>query len=358
MIVGVLGGGQLARMLALAGLPLGFRFVFYDPAQNPCAAPLGEHVQGEFTDRLKLELFARSVDVVTFEFENIPLDCIEFLSARKVVHPGPEALAAARDRLHEKRLFGELGIPTPVMKDVDSLAELDMAVREIGLPAVLKTRTLGYDGKGQYVLRTPDDVAKAWQLLGGFSLVLESLVEFDREVSILAVRGASGETAFYPLSENVHQGGILRFSRSCPDDPGQARAEELAGKLLRRLNYVGVLALELFQVGDAFLANEMAPRVHNSGHWTIEGAVTSQFENHLRAISGLPLGKTSVTGHSAMVNFIGGKPDLARLLALRGLHVHLYGKSELPGRKVGHATLWSRNKMSFAEGCKALRSML
>jgi 5-(carboxyamino)imidazole ribonucleotide synthase len=358
MIVGVLGGGQLARMLALAGLPLGFRFVFYDPAPNPCAAPLGEHVQGEFTDRLKLELFARSVDVVTFEFENIPLDCIEFLSARAVVHPGPEALAAARDRLHEKRLFGELGIPAPVVRDVDSLAGLTRAVREIGLPAVLKTRTLGYDGKGQYVLRTPDDVAKAWQLLGGFSLVLESMVEFDREVSILAVRGASGEMAFYPLSENVHQGGILRFSRSCPDDPGQGRAEELAGKLLRHLNYVGVLALELFQVGDAFLANEMAPRVHNSGHWTIEGAVTSQFENHLRAISGLPLGKTSVTGHSAMVNFIGGKPDLARLLALRGLHVHLYGKSERPGRKVGHATLWSRNKISFAEGCKALRSML
>ena len=358
MIVGILGGGQLARMLALAGMPLGFRFVFYDPAPNPCAAPLGEHMQGEFTDRLKLELFARSVDVVTFEFENIPLDCIEFLSARTVAHPNPGALAAAQDRLLEKRLFGELGIPTPTAKEVDSLAALDMAVREIGLPAVLKTRTLGYDGKGQYILRTPDDVGKAWQLLGGFSLVLESLVEFDREVSILAVRGISGETAFYPLSENVHQAGILRFSRSCPGDPSQALAEELVGKVIQRLNYVGVLALELFQVGDALLANEMAPRVHNTGHWTIEGAMTSQFENHLRAISGLPLGKTSVTGHSAMVNFIGRKPDLARLLALRGLHVHLYGKLERPGRKVGHATLWSRNKISFAEGCKALRSML
>jgi 5-(carboxyamino)imidazole ribonucleotide synthase len=358
MIVGILGGGQLARMLALAGLPLGFRFVFYDPAPNPCAAPLGEHVQGEFTDRLKLELFARRVDVVTFEFENIPLDCIEFLSARTVAHPDPGALASAQDRLLEKRLFRELGIPTPAVKEVDCLAALDMAVREIGLPAVLKTRTLGYDGKGQYVLRTPDDVGKAWQLLGGFSLVLETLVEFDREVSILAVRGTSGETAFYPLSENVHQAGILRFSRSCPGDPSQARAEELAEKVIQRLNYVGVLALEFFQVGDALLANEMAPRVHNSGHWTIEGAMTSQFENHLRAISGLPLGKTSVTGHSAMVNFIGRQPDLARLLALRGLHVHLYGKSERPGRKVGHATLWSRNKMSFAQGCRTLRSML
>jgi 5-(carboxyamino)imidazole ribonucleotide synthase len=358
MIVGILGAGQLARMLALAGLPLGFQFVFYDPASNPCAAPLGEHVQGGFTDRLKLEIFARSVDVVTFESENIPRECIEFLSARTVVHPGLEALTSAQDRLLEKRLFGELGIPTPVVKDIDSLGDLHMAVKEVGLPAVLKTRTLGYDGKGQCILHTPEDVDKAWLLLGGFSLVLESLVEFDREVSILAVRGASGETAFYPLSENVHQAGILRFSRSCPGDPCQIRAEELAGKILQRLSYVGVFALELFQVGDALLANEMAPRVHNSGHWTIEGAVTSQFENHLRAISGLPLGKTCVTGHSAMVNFIGGKPDLARLLTLRGLHVHLYGKSERPGRKVGHATLWSRNEISFAEGCKVLRSML
>lgn len=357
MIIGVLGGGQLARMLALAGLPLGFRFVFFDPATNPCAAPLGEHMQGEFTDRFKLELFARRVDVVTFEFENIPLECIEFLSARTVVHPGPGALALSQDRLLEKQLFRELGIQAPVVRGVDSLEALEAAVMEIGLPAVLKTRTLGYDGKGQHVLRGPDDVAKAWQLLGGFSLVLERLVEFDREISILAVRRACGDMTFYPLSENVHQAGVLRFSRSCPDDPFQGLAEEMAGKLLRRLDYVGVLALELFQVGETLLANEMAPRVHNSGHWTIEGSETSQFENHLRAIAGLPLGKTAVTGHSAMVNFIGRKPDLAKLLALRGLHVHLYGKSERPGRKVGHATLWCRSKGAFTEGCRALRSL-
>ena len=358
MIVGILGGGQLARMLALAGLPLGFRFVFYDPSPHPCAAPLGEHVQGEFTDRLKLELFARRVDTVTFEFENIPPDCIDFLTSMTAVHPGSAALAAAQDRLLEKRLFAELGIPTPAVREVDSLRALEEAVEDIGLPAVLKTRTLGYDGKGQQVMRCADDVGQAWQLLGGFSLVLERLVEFDREVSILAVRGACGETAFYPLSVNEHQAGILRFSTSCPDDPAQAMAEEMARKLLLRLDYVGGLALELFQEGDMLLANEMAPRVHNSGHWTIEGAETSQFENHLRAIAGLPLGKTAVTGHSAMVNFIGRKPDLARLMALRGLHVHLYGKSERPGRKIGHATLWSRSKGAFTEGCRALRSLL
>ena len=358
MIIGILGGGQLARMLALAGLPLGFRFVFYDPAPNPCAAHLGEHVQGEFTDLLRLEFFARRVDIVTFEFENIPLECIEFLSTLTVVRPGPGALATAQDRLLEKRLFMELGIPVPAVRDVDSLGALEAAIADIGLPAVLKTRTLGYDGKGQHVLRDPDDVARAWQLLGGFSLVLERLVEFDREFSILAVRGACGETAFYPLSENVHQEGILRFSKSCPDDPIQAQAEEMAGKVLRSLDYVGVLVLEFFQVGRTLLVNEMAPRVHNSGHWTIEGAETSQFENHLRAIAGLPLGKTGLTGHSAMVNFIGRKPDLVQLLALRGLHVHLYGKSERPGRKVGHATLWCRSEGEFTEGCRALRSLL
>jgi 5-(carboxyamino)imidazole ribonucleotide synthase len=358
MIVGVLGGGQLARMLAMAGLPLGFEFVFYDPASDPCAAPLGEHLQGEYSDRVMLSRFARRVDIVTYEFENIPAQCIDFLSQITPVHPGAQALACAGDRLREKKAFHELGIHTPAFRAVDSLSALYGAIGELGLPAVLKTRTFGYDGKGQFVLRKRDDVGRAWEMLGGFSLVLESLVAFDREISVLGVRDQTGEILFYPLSENVHHEGVLRFSKSCPQDPMQKPAEEMAGKLLRHLNYVGVLALELFQVGSTLLANEMAPRVHNSGHGTIEGAMTSQFENHLRAIAGLPLGKTCVTGHSAMVNFIGRQPDLAALLALRGLHVHLYGKAERPGRKVGHATLWSRSNASFKEGCMALRSLL
>lgn len=358
MIVGVLGGGQLARMLAMAGLPLGFDFVFYDPAPDPCAAPLGVHLRGEYSDRVMLSRFARQVDIITYEFESIPPECLEFLSQIAPVHPGPQALSCASDRLREKRVFHELGIPTPAVRAVDSLSMLDEAIDEIGLPAVLKTRTLGYDGKGQFVLRSRDEVGRAWELLDGFSLVLESLVAFDREISILGVRGQTGDNLFYPVSENVHHGGVLRFSKSCPHDPIQEQAEELAGKILQHLNYVGVLVLELFQVGGVLLANEMAPRVHNSGHWTIEGAVTSQFENHLRAIAGLPLGKTCVTGYAAMVNFIGRKPDLGQLLALRGLHVHLYGKAERPGRKVGHATLWSRNKVTFRAGCRALRSLL
>lgn len=358
MIIGVLGGGQLARMLALAGLPLGFDFVFYDPAPAPCVASLGEHVRGEYSDRVMLSRFARQVDVITYESENIPLECVEFLSRITPVHPGARALNCSGDRLREKRIFQELGIPAPAFRAVDSLAALNGAIEEIGLPAVLKTRTLGYDGKGQFVLRSRDDVGRAWEMLGGFSLVLESLIAFDREISVLGVRDQAGKILFYPLSENVHHDGVLRFSRSCPRDPMQKPAEELAGKLLRHVDYVGVLALELFQVGPVLLANEMAPRVHNSGHWTIEGAMTSQFENHLRAIAGLPLGKTSVTGHSAMVNFIGRQPDLAGLLALRGLHVHLYGKAERLGRKVGHATLWSGSGASFEEGCRTLRSLL
>ena len=358
MIVGVLGGGQLARMLAMAGLPLGFDFVFYDPAPDPCAAPLGEHLRGEYSDRVMLSRFARRVDIITYEFENIPLECIEFLSQITPVHPGAQALVCAGDRLREKMFFKELGIPIPAFRTVDSLATLNAAIEEIGLPAVLKTRTLGYDGKGQFVLRSRDDVGRAWEMLGGFSLVLEGLVAFEREISILGVRDQAGKILFYPISENVHHEGVLRFSKSCPQDPMQKQAEALAGKLLRQMNYVGVLALELFQVGSTLLANEMAPRVHNSGHWTIEGAMTSQFENHLRAIAGLPLGKTSVTGHSAMVNFIGKQPDLAGLLALRGLHVHLYGKAQRPGRKVGHATLWSRSGASFNAGCRALQSLL
>ncbi|ACU91158.1 5-(carboxyamino)imidazole ribonucleotide synthase [Desulfomicrobium baculatum] len=358
MIIGVLGGGQLARMLAMAGLPLGFDFVFYDPAPDPCAAPLGKHMRGEYSDRIMLSRFAQRVDLVTYEFENVPAECIEFLSQITPVHPGAQALACAGDRLREKSVFQELGIPAPAFRAVDSLPELNAAIGEIGLPAVLKTRTLGYDGKGQFILRSRDDVGRAWVMLGGFSLVLESLVAFDREISVLGVRSQAGEILYYPLSENVHHEGVLRFSKSSPQDPEQKAAEELAGKLLRHLDYVGVLALELFQVGSTLLANEIAPRVHNSGHWTIEGAMTSQFENHLRAITGLPLGKTSVTGHSAVVNFIGRQPDLVALLGLRGLHVHLYGKAERPGRKVGHATLWSRSGASFKEGCRTLLSLL
>lgn len=344
MIVGVVGAGQLARMLALAGIPLGLRFVFLDPAADACAAPLGEHLRGGYDDRDLLARLAEQADIVTYEFENVPEDSIAFLSKRVAVFPDAGSLAIARDRLHEKTLFRELGIPTPPFAAVNSLADLTRAVAQIGLPAVLKTRTLGYDGKGQVVLRRTEDIEPAWARVGSVPLVVESFVSFRREVSVIGVRGRGGETAFYPLAENVHHEGILRVSRSRPGDPCQAQAQAYVRRLLDHLDYVGVLALELFHVGDALLVNEMAPRVHNSGHWTIEGTETSQFENHLRAILGLPLGGTAAVGHAAMMNFIGELPDPTRVLAVPGAHLHLYGKTPRPGRKLGHATVRARHE--------------
>jgi len=339
MIVGILGGGQLARMLALAGIPLGLRFVFLDPAEDACAATLGEHLCGAYDDEALLARMAEKCDVVTYEFENVPESSIEYLSQRVPVYPGALALATARDRLNEKSLFRELNIPTVPFFPVDSLDDLKQAVSETGLPAVLKTRTLGYDGKGQAVLKTEADIETAWQQLGGVPLILEGFANFNREVSIIGVRSRDGETRFYPLAENTHRNGILQLSRSRPDDPLQPQAEQAARKLLEKLDYVGVMALELFDSDGKLMANEIAPRVHNSGHWTIEGAVTSQFENHLRAILGLPLGSTEARGLAAMINFVGQMPPTRQVMAYPGVHLHDYNKAARDGRKVGHATL-------------------
>jgi 5-(carboxyamino)imidazole ribonucleotide synthase len=341
--VGIVGGGQLARMLALAGLPLGLRFVILDPAPDACAATLGEHLRGDYDDRERLVSLAQRADVITYEFENVPETSISFLAERVAVFPGAASLATARDRLREKMLFRELGIPAAPFAAVDSLAELERAAATIGLPAVLKTRTLGYDGKGQAVLRRPEDLAAAWTRLGGVPLIVEGFVDFRRELSALGVRARDGETAFYPLAENVHTEGILRLSRSRPGDPAEAQAQDSARRVFDHLDHVGMFALEFFEAGDALLANEIAPRVHNSGHWTIEGAQTSQFENHLRAILGLPVGSTAACGHAAMVNIIGEPPDLGPVLAVPGAHLHLYGKRPRPGRKLGHATVRASN---------------
>jgi 5-(carboxyamino)imidazole ribonucleotide synthase len=352
--IGIVGAGQLARMLALAGLPLGLRFVFLDPAADACAAALGEHLRAAFDDREALERLAQRADVVTYEFENVPEGSIERLAERVAVFPCARALATARDRLREKNLFQQLGIPTAPFAAVDSRADLERAVSDLGLPAVLKTRTLGYDGKGQIVLRRPEDRDAAWERLGGVPLLLEGFVAFAREASILGVRSRRGEIAFYPLVENVHRDGILHLSRSRPDDPLESRARAYAQRLLAHLDYVGVLALELFQVGDALLANEMAPRVHNSGHWTIEGAETSQFENHLRAILDLPLGRTAARGHAAMVNLVGELPETASLLAVPGAHLHRYDKAPHPRRKLGHVTLRSDEARDLETGLARL----
>jgi 5-(carboxyamino)imidazole ribonucleotide synthase len=344
--VGVLGGGQLGRMTALAGYPLGLTFRFLDTGEPP-VAPLAELIDGPFDDPATLDRFAAGLDVVTYEFENVPVAVAQRLAQKLPVYPPPEALETAQDRLSEKTLFSRLGIPVPGFQAVDSRADLDRAVKTIGLPAVLKTRRLGYDGKGQAVLRQTVDVDRAWAALSQGAgdprpLILESFVPFQREVSVLAVRSTKGETRFYPPVENEHAGGILRTSRVPARGMSPAltaKVERHAAAILDALSYVGVLAIEFFLVNGDLVANEMAPRVHNSGHWTIEGARTSQFENHLRAILGLPLGDCAAVGHVGMVNLIGTLPDSAAVLAVPDAHLHRYGKSPRPGRKLGHITV-------------------
>jgi len=338
MKVGVLGGGQLARMLAQAGRPLGLKFMFLCPDPQACAAAFGEHLCAGFDDEASLTRLAQWADVVTYEFENVPVQSVEFLEQRVRVLPSSTALVVARDRLVEKRRFRTLDIPTAEFAAVDSLDDLEAAINVIGLPAILKTRTQGYDGKGQGVLRAPQDLAPIWAELGGVPCIVEALVSFDREVSIIAARSACGAKVFYPLSENHHRDGILRLSLSCVKAGAQGRAEALIGRLLDDLDYVGVLTLELFQCGDALLANEIAPRVHNSGHWTIEGARTSQFENHLRAILGYAPGDTAITRPSAMVNIVGMLPPGLEQAITACSTLHNYGKAGRPGRKIGHLT--------------------
>lgn len=361
MIVGVLGGGQLGRMLALAGYPLGLRFRFLEPTPHAPAGMLAEVRQGTYEDPKVLDDFAAGLDRITYEFESIPVEAVRALARKVPVYPPPEALEAAQDRLNEKTLFQRLGIPVPPFAAVNSREELDAAIARVGLPAVLKTRRFGYDGKGQFVLRSADDAGRAWQMLGKLPLLLEGFVPFDRELSILAVRGTHGETAFYPLVENHHRDGILRLSLApAPNATAvlQAQAERHATALLDALHYVGVLAIEFFEKDGILLANEMAPRVHNSGHWTIEGAETSQFENHLRAILDLPLGPAHAVGHSAMINLIGTVPDLKAIFSVPDAHLHLYGKSPRPGRKLGHVTVWVQEQHEVEERVRQVREVM
>jgi 5-(carboxyamino)imidazole ribonucleotide synthase len=344
--IGILGGGQLGYMLALAGYPLGLHFRFFDPSPEAPVGRIASRVTAEFTDEYALEKFANGLELVTYEFENVPVAAARFLAERVPVFPPPAALETAQDRLREKHLFRDLGIPATEFAPVRDWEALDAAVKQIGFPAVLKTCRMGYDGKGQWTLRTSEDLAGAKSQLQvashvgaqeGPSFILERLVPFARELSVLAVRGRTGETAVYH-----HRGGILRLALApAPrlDPKIQRLAEDAVRRVSESLRYVGVLAIEFFEHHGTLLANEMAPRVHNSGHWTIEGAVTSQFENHLRAVMGLPLGSTNAIGSSAMLNLIGEAPDSAEVLAVRDAHLHLYGKSSRPGRKLGHITL-------------------
>lgn len=363
MIVGVLGAGQLGRMLALAGYPLGHTFRFYDnapPNPPPPAAQLAPCTHGRFDDLPALDAFARACDVITYEFENVPVAAAQHLAKTRPIFPPPPALEVSQDRIAEKNLFNSLDIPTPNFAPIDSLADLPSAIARTGLPAVLKTRRLGYDGKGQAVVRTEAEATAAIGRLGGSNLILESLVAFQRELSAIATRARDGTTVIYPICENTHREGILRTTLAPSPSASPAAADQARRAItaiLNHLNYVGTLAVEFFDTGQGLLANEMAPRVHNTGHWTIEGCATSQFENHIRAVTGLPLGSAEALGCCAMVNIIGQAPPTADMLAL-GAKVHLYGKEPKPGRKIGHATLIAPTAAALAEPFAKLRGML
>ena len=363
-VLGILGGGQLARMLAIAGAPLGVQTLAVDGSADACAGQVAPLVVADWHDQTALGEFARKVDAVTFDFENVPADTAHWLAERVAVFPNPRALAVAQDRLAEKTLFRDCGLATPEFVPVDTRADLDRALAVTGAPAILKTRRLGYDGKGQFRLRTAEDADAAWAALGAqaaaHGLILEAFVPFERELSVLAVRGRDGDFRTWPLTRNWHTDGVLSLSLApAPDiDALQPRATALARTLAERLDYVGVFALELFVKDGELLGNEMAPRVHNSGHWTIEGAHTSQFENHVRAVLGLPLGDTGAHGASLMFNWIGELPDPAPVLRTVDGHWHDYGKQARPGRKVGHATVCAPDASTLVERAEALAQLI
>lgn len=362
MIVGVLGGGQLGRMLALAGIPFGMEFRFLDPDPDAPAGQVGALFQGRFDDDDLLDRFASGLDALTFEFENVPADCLRRLADRVAVYPGANPLETTQDRLSEKNLFRALEIPTPSFFPIELLADLQTALELSGWPGVLKTRRFGYDGKGQWRIGSQAEAESLLPQLPNVtgSLILEGFVKFDREVSLIAARGRGGEMAFYPLVENRHQDGILRLSIAPAPDVTtelQQTAEKYVVRIAEALDYVGVLAVEFFQCGGALLANEIAPRVHNSGHWTIEAAETSQFENHLRAILGLPLGSTAARESAAMWNVLGASPRWEDVLEVPGAHLHLYGKEPRAGRKIGHITLCSTDRAILAERLERIRAL-
>jgi len=353
--VGILGGGQLGLMLGLAGIPLGLRFVFLDPAADACARAAGELLQAGFSDVDAARTLASRVDVATFDFENVPESTARAVQESRPFYPAANALGASQDRAVESALLTSLGINVPRYHEVSSRTDLLAGLEQLGYPAVLKTRRMGYDGKGQAILRDPEDREIAWQKLGDTNLVLEEFIAFDAECSLIAVRALNGEIRTWPLTRNVHSNGILQLSLpGVFDESVQLKAASLMRTLLEYLDYTGVLTMEFFLLGNELLVNEIAPRVHNSGHWTIDGATCSQFENHLRAITGLPLGETGMIIPSLMFNWIGELPDRKRVLEIPGVHWHDYGKSPRPGRKIGHATLTAESREVLQERANQL----
>ncbi len=344
-IIGILGGGQLGRMLALAGIPLGFRFRFFDPSPDACAQDVGALTVGSWSDCDALRQFARGCDAITFEFENVPTASLDAIESIARVQPPRIALATTSDRIHEKQFFQRCGLAVQPFADVQTAADLALAVATVGTPGVLKTRNLGYDGKGQRVIRDARLASEAWSALGSTPCIYEAFVPFDREVSVVAVRSkVHGTVQFdaYPLGENVHRDGILHTTvvPARIDAALVSAARAHARVIADELDYIGVFAIEFFVADGVLIANEMAPRVHNSGHWTMDGAVTSQFENHIRAICGLPLGSCAARGAwNAMLNIVGRVPTLDDALTNSESKLHMYGKAARAGRKTGHINL-------------------
>ena len=344
--IGILGSGQLGRMLAMAAARLGLRTLIYAPESGPACDVATQTIIAPYEDEAALSDLAARVGVITYEFENVPAHTAQFLAARLPVHPGPTALATTQDRAVEKRFLNALGVPTAPFLEVDDAAGLATALAALGRPAILKTRRFGYDGKGQIMIREGMDVEASWLALGGAPCILEGLVPFTREVSVVAARGRDGSFAAYDVCENVHENHILALTTVPARMAAEAAAEAvaMAARIARALDYVGVISVEMFHVvdnaGERLVVNEIAPRVHNSGHWTLDGAVTSQFEQHIRAVCGWPLGSTGRHGRVEMRNLIGqDASDWAALLAEPGACLHLYGKHEArSGRKMGHVT--------------------
>lgn len=359
--VGVLGAGQLGRMLAMAGYPLGQKFGFYGQSHDEPSAMLG-HFFLQDVDATSLGDLVAFADVMTYESENTSVDLVREISKATPVFPGEKSLYTAQHRGREKQMFDTLGIACAPYRLVNSLEELQAAVDELGLPAILKTCTEGYDGKGQFLIKTPQDIDQAWLVLGQKELILEGFVSFGRELSIIAVRNQRNEQVYYPLVENVHSEGILRYTIAPARQISaevQQQAELFMQKLLDHLDHVGVLTLELFETEAGLVANEIAPRVHNSGHWTMEGAETCQFENHLRAITGLPLGSTQPRQpFAAMINIIGETGPVKQVLTMKNAHLHLYDKAERAGRKLGHINLLAQTEAELMADIDALRAFL
>lgn len=359
--IGVLGAGQLGRMLAISGYPLGQKFGFYGESNHEPSALLG-HMYRQSDDVDSLNQLIEFADVITYESENTDVEMVREIAKTTPVYPAEKSLFYSQHRGREKGLFDQLNIPCAPYQVVDSLESLQIAVEEVGLPAVLKTTTEGYDGKGQFVLKEASQIEQAWSEIGGRELVLEGFIDFQRELSMVAVRNANNEHVYYPLVQNVHEEGILRYTiapaRKVSEEL-QKQAESYMQNLLDELDHVGVLTLELFDTVDGLVANEMAPRVHNSGHWTIEGAMTSQFENHVRAISGLPLGATTPRQPlAAMINIIGETGPVDKVLQMPKAFLHLYDKEERKGRKLGHINVVADTEEELFEVFKSLADFL